>query len=216
MTDQPGQGRSQENPYATGPGQPSAQRWQPPTALAAGPPQAAPPRQGPPYAAHVGVGYAAGGYAPARPLPPLAHWGKRVGAFLVDQFLMAVPILLGILLWTGSVEYIGTDGDGRPVAGPTAAGDVSLLVCYAIGLGLHIWNRYVRQGRTGRSLGKQLLRIALVSEAGRRPVGVLTSFTRDIAHAVDQVAFVGYLWPLWDAKRQTFADKILGTVVVDG
>jgi len=26
--------------------------------------------------------------------------------------------------------------------------------------------------------------------------------------------YLGYLWPLWDSKRQTFADKIVGTVVV--
>jgi hypothetical protein len=25
---------------------------------------------------------------------------------------------------------------------------------------------------------------------------------------------IGYLWPLWDGKRQTFADKIVGTVVI--
>jgi hypothetical protein len=34
-------------------------------------------------------------------------------------------------------------------------------------------------------------------------------------HWVDQMAcYVGYLWPLWDNKRQTFADKIMGTVCV--
>ena len=25
---------------------------------------------------------------------------------------------------------------------------------------------------------------------------------------------VGYLWPLWDAERQTFADKLMHTVAV--
>ncbi len=24
--------------------------------------------------------------------------------------------------------------------------------------------------------------------------------------------YIGYLWPLWDAKRQTFADNVCGTV----
>jgi hypothetical protein len=26
--------------------------------------------------------------------------------------------------------------------------------------------------------------------------------------------YVGWLWPIWDSKRQTFADKIMKTVVV--
>ena len=38
---------------------------------------------------------------------------------------------------------------------------------------------------------------------------------RCLAHFVDSIAcYVGWLWPLWDAKKQTFADKIMGTVVV--
>ena len=31
---------------------------------------------------------------------------------------------------------------------------------------------------------------------------------------LDGLAYVGYLWPLWDDERQTFADKILRTGVV--
>ena len=39
------------------------------------------------------------------------------------------------------------------------------------------------------------------------------SVLREIAHAVDAAIFyVGYLFPLWDAKRQTLADKMLATV----
>ncbi len=42
-----------------------------------------------------------------------------------------------------------------------------------------------------------------------------TAFVRDLAHVLDSVAcHLGWLWPLWDQKRQTFADKIVGTVVV--
>ncbi len=37
-----------------------------------------------------------------------------------------------------------------------------------------------------------------------------------LAHFLDSLAcYVGWLWPLWDPKRQTFADKIMSTVVVE-
>jgi hypothetical protein len=40
------------------------------------------------------------------------------------------------------------------------------------------------------------------------------AFVRDLAHIVDSLAcYLGWLWPLWDAKRQTFADKLVKTVV---
>jgi RDD family len=39
------------------------------------------------------------------------------------------------------------------------------------------------------------------------------SVVRQIAHFVDQIICnIGYLFPLWDAKRQTLADKIMTTV----
>ena len=43
----------------------------------------------------------------------------------------------------------------------------------------------------------------------------MNAFLRDLVHILDGVAYVGYLWPLWDDKRQTFADKIMRTIVID-
>ncbi len=41
------------------------------------------------------------------------------------------------------------------------------------------------------------------------------AFGRDICHILDSLAcYIGWLFPLWDAKRQTFADKIISTVVI--
>ncbi len=38
---------------------------------------------------------------------------------------------------------------------------------------------------------------------------------RDLAHFLDGItANIGYLFPLWTAKRQTFADMAVKTVVV--
>jgi hypothetical protein len=38
---------------------------------------------------------------------------------------------------------------------------------------------------------------------------------RTIAHIVDSIiCYIGWLFPLWDAKRQTIADKLVKTVVL--
>jgi len=34
-------------------------------------------------------------------------------------------------------------------------------------------------------------------------------------HSLDSFAYVGFLWPLWDDKRQTFSDKLMKTIVID-
>jgi uncharacterized RDD family membrane protein YckC len=82
-------------------------------------------------------------------------------------------------------------------------------------LGWTIYNRWYRGGVTGHSLGKKVLHLRLVSEETGQPIGALMAFVRDICHIVDAViCYVGFLFPLWDAKRQTLADKIVRTVVI--
>ncbi len=209
MTQQPGQEWSQDNPYAAGAGQAPGYPQQ-------GFPQAPAYQQPPQYPAYSQAGYAAGGYAPAYALPPLANWGQRVGAYLIDMLLASgLLIVAGIYAMT-TAETIGYDYRGNAVTEPTGSGSTAILIGYAVLLGVQIWNRWVRQGRTGQSVGKQVVGIRLLSERTMAPVGGGMAFARDLCHIVDGFLYLGYLWPLWDAKRQTFADKIVSTVVVNG
>ena len=78
-----------------------------------------------------------------------------------------------------------------------------------------VWNICLRQGRTGASLGKSNLGIRLLKESTGRPLGAGLSFVRQLAHYVDSmICYLGWLWPLWDAKKQTIGDKIMSSVVV--
>lgn len=46
------------------------------------------------------------------------------------------------------------------------------------------------------------------------PISGLRMGVREIAHLADFASlFIGFLWPLWDGRGQTFADKIMGTTV---
>jgi uncharacterized RDD family membrane protein YckC len=89
-----------------------------------------------------------------------------------------------------------------------------MVVGLLASLAVQLWNRVFRQGRTGQSIGKRALGIRLVGERSGQPLGAGMSFVRELAHTLDGSFYVGYLWPLWDEKRQTFADKVVGTVVV--
>jgi uncharacterized RDD family membrane protein YckC len=91
-----------------------------------------------------------------------------------------------------------------------------LLLTYAAVLAYTVWNRWILQGRTGQTIGKKVIGIKLISEQTGQPIGPAMAFVRDLAHTVDGICFVGYLFPLWDAKKQTLADKIMTTIVVPG
>ena len=83
-----------------------------------------------------------------------------------------------------------------------------------LALGWTVYNRWFIEGRGGQSLGKRAMKISLVSLQTGAPVGPGNACVRDLVHIVDGFACIGYLWPLWDDRRQTFADKIMDTAVV--
>ena len=85
-------------------------------------------------------------------------------------------------------------------------------VAYLALLGFGVWNSGYLQGTTGRSLGRRVAGTKLVSIETGQPVGFGRALSRQICHVLD--FGTGFLRPLWSGKRQTFADKIVGSVVV--
>jgi uncharacterized RDD family membrane protein YckC len=82
---------------------------------------------------------------------------------------------------------------------------------------VQIYNRYILAGKTGQSWGRKALGIRLVGEQTGQPIGGWTASVRGFWHFADSLTcYIGWLFPLWDAKRQTIADKIMKTVVVSG
>ena len=122
-----------------------------------------------------------------------ANWGQRVGAYLIDYLPIFVLELVAVISRNGIVRFL-------------------FIIA---SLAWWIYNRCIQAGRTGQSLGKRTLNLRLISENTGEPIGGGMAFARDICHILDSLAcYIGWLFPLWDAKRQTFADKIIGTVVI--
>jgi len=163
-------------------------------------------------------GYPVGatGYPPST----YAHWGQRVAARLLDG-IFALPfiviVIVGVVIVSANTRTtIDAEGYGTThLDGGAALGFVIMGLGYLAILVFEIWNTVFRQGRTGWSLGKRAMGIRLISEETGQPMGAGLCFVRQLAHIVDGIiCYIGYLWPLWDAKRQTLADKIMSTVVV--
>jgi Mce-associated membrane protein len=73
-------------------------------------------------------------------------------------------------------------------------------------------NRLLLPVVLGWSFGRALCGIAVVRRDGAA-VGAWGLLLRDLAHLLDTVSVVGWLWPLWDSQRRTFADMLMGTEV---
>jgi uncharacterized RDD family membrane protein YckC len=132
---------------------------------------------------------------------PMANWGYRVGAFLVDVSLI---ILAGLAIgFLAGLAGAGSDD---------AAGIVGLAV-----IALWITNSAVIVALTGgQSVGKWVAGTRIVRENGR-PVGFGTGLVRDslcrLLFFIPLVFLIDSLMPLGD-KRQSLRDKIVGTRVL--
>jgi uncharacterized RDD family membrane protein YckC len=131
--------------------------------------------------------------APTGPAVPYAEWPQRLLAWLIDYVpAIVVYFLLAAVLHTAGI-FLG-----------------ALIV-----LGWAVYNYGMQQGETGYTLGKGIVGIKLVSEETGQPVGVGMAIARYFVHILDAIpCYIGFLWPLWDAKKQTFADKILTQIVI--
>jgi uncharacterized RDD family membrane protein YckC len=160
------------------------------------------------------------------PVYPYASWGRRVSGTLIDMLLAGFTSLPGLIVLgigiqmgvqdlesttdaNGVTEYSGDwNSSGTPMV---IIGSLLMLLPVLF----TIWNYYIRQGRTGRTIGKGVVDIKLIGEASGAPIGAWMAFVRQLCHIADSILYIGYLWPLWDPKRQTFADKIMSTVVIN-
>jgi uncharacterized RDD family membrane protein YckC len=196
---QPGYGTPPPPPPAPGYGQPPA-----PGGYGQAPPPPAYEQPGygaaPAYTGPYEQGGAAGSVG------TLAQWPQRALGGLIDFIALAIP---GWILYAiGGPKVDSTTG---LATGPNAIYYLGVLYFLA----LSIYNRWYRGGTTGQTIGRGVAGVKLVKESTGQPIGMGMAFVRDIAHIVDSIiCYVGWLFPLWDNKRQTLADKIVSTVVV--
>jgi len=139
----------------------------------------------------------------------LAGWGRRLGAYLLDAIVIAVPLIaiVVIALLAGDPEDASDESWG------------------AVGIAYLLWILApfvyftVMHGRaSGQTLGKRWLGIRVAEDRSGGSIGYGRAFGRYAITVVFGIfvipAILDYLWPLWDKKNQTLHDKVVGSVVV--
>ena len=128
-----------------------------------------------------------------------AGWAARAGAFVID-------VVIGVLTVATLVLVAWTTAQRSPLWWVcVVAGGLTLLAV--------VVNRLLLPAVTGWTLGRAALGIQVVGRDGE-PAGPWRLLLRDLAHLLDTAAvFVGWLWPLWDSRRRTWADLLARTEV---
>ncbi|HEY3961289.1 MAG TPA: RDD family protein [Gaiellaceae bacterium] len=123
---------------------------------------------------------------------PAAGFWRRFAAALVDGILLGVVnVILRIILGSGAGSGIG------------------------IPLSLVYFTYF--HGKTGQTPGDHALSIKVVDMRDKpgRPIGYGRAFARWVISIVSTIVIlIGYLWMLWDPKKQTWHDKAVGSLPV--
>jgi uncharacterized RDD family membrane protein YckC len=180
-----------------GPGwwQASDGKWYPPQSQT--PPPFGQPEYG--YQQH-GYGYS---YGPAY---SYSGFWRRVGAAVLDGLILSVPT--GII---GAVA--GADQFNAGVTYGYAPGVSAALNLLNTVIGVAYYA--VLEGTRGQTLGKMAVGIKVVDADGGGLIGIPRGIGRYFARILSAIALgLGYLWMLWDPRKQCWHDKLVRSIVV--
>jgi uncharacterized RDD family membrane protein YckC len=212
----------------TGPEAPPGPQAPPPGPQAPPPPPQGPPGYAPPApesAPSYGGPVPPGGWQQpiARPESgwvgrPLAGWGSRLGAYLIDFLILLIPVvILAVLIFGGATD------DGS--FGAWVVASILYVLLFAVVVLLYAPLLMVRDGeRNGQTLGKQFVGIRVVRDNGE-PFGFGAAALREVV--LKQLAvgvassiipfipwFLNYFWPLWDDQNRALHDMAASTHVI--
>ncbi len=166
--------------------------------------------------------------APSSGLPPLASFGQRVGAAVVDALVVVIPLTMVMIVLFGLVALLtrtmlgGLDGGGGGANGGLLVGGFAvfaLVLLAAIVLPLLYAIGFEGSPR-GQTIGKWAVRIRVVdgSTAGRLAPSRAAVRVLVRSFASGALFGLGYLWMLWDDQGRTWHDLAADSrvVAVDG
>lgn len=157
---------------------------------------------------------------------PLASWGQRVAASVLDGLILLVPSLFalpfvlipGLLLST----LTNCHGTGKVLHCAPQNGFTGWIVAFDILITLLVWTVYygVFNGLVdGQTPGNSITGTAVRDESTGELIGLWRGASRWLLRlALYALAIVpgllNDLWPLWDQHQQSLADKVCNTVVI--
>ena len=126
--------------------------------------------------------YPGSGYPPPPPPPPpprvlpreaYTPWSRRLLAFLIDwtpfYILLALPYLVEAIEYDASCAAESFAGDSDCSSDPTDLYAIVALTALLLMAVYFFWNFCYRQGKTGQSIGKSVLKFKVISEKPGNP-----------------------------------------------
>jgi uncharacterized RDD family membrane protein YckC len=150
-----------------------------------------------------------------------AQWATRLGGWLID-FVIFIPVAIVLLIAFHHTHVLQFHLMSRHHAGKVRhVSGLALVVQAVLFLG---YVTVLTGGPRGQTVGMMAVGIKVVRDGSSEALGYGKALVRALVEQVFRATLLGIilglvwlldmLWPLWDKKRQTLHDKVVGTVVV--
>ena len=120
---------------------------------------------------------------------------RRNKAFLIDVVIYVLLIMVPILLIGILPDWLS----GR---------------AFVLGICLGLIYMIFRDGANGQSIGKRILRIQVVDQKTREPIGFSMAFCRGVVTGFPVIGWVDFLLTSFTADRQRLSDRLLGLELI--
>jgi len=146
-----------------------------------------------------------------------AGFGSRLGALLIDgliSVIFAIPVAVAWFAVPKHRESCTVNGEPGTCKVPNGSGWAIVIGLGVVAIVAYLVI-YCRMVGKGQSWGMKAVGNKVVSADSGQPIGTGRSVGRYFAHIISGfVCYLGYLWMLWDSKKQTWHDKVVGSIVV--
>jgi len=150
------------------------------------------------------------------PPPPAARYGGfwiRAVAYIIDTiFLGIVNVVIEAIFQARGTAAIGAailnpQSSQSPVYGAVVVVESVVTIAYFVGL----WSY------TGATLGQRMFRLRVIDANTGGPISLGKALLRWVGIFISSIAcFIGLIWVAFDSRKQGWADKIAGTLVLRG
>lgn len=145
-----------------------------------------------------------------------AGFWRRLGAYAVDCTIIFFIFI--ILASIASLAFFSGAISGNSknfiadLTDPTRFSSIMILTwLFFISFNIAYFTYF--HGTTGRTPGKMLFGLQVVSTEGA-PISFGIAFLRAVGYFVSNIFYLGFIWVVFDKKKQGWHDKIAGTVVI--
>ena len=156
------------------------------------------------------------GYTPAVGGVYAARYGGfwiRAVAYIIDTVILSlVNAIIEAVFQARGTAAIGAailnpQGSQSPVYGAVVVVESLVTIAYFVGL----WSY------TGATLGQRIFRLRVVDANTGQPISLGKALLRWVGIFISSIAcFIGLIWVAFDSRKQGWADKIAGTLVLRG